>query len=79
MACGILVSEPGIGPVPMAVKMPCPNHWTASEFQRDTCLSRNFQFGRVKTSNFLLVVIYKAAKESFSCLRHKTLLHFSPR
>ena len=31
-ACGILVPQPGIGPVPTAVKARSPNHWTAGEF-----------------------------------------------
>ena len=33
MACGILVPRPGVEPVPLAVKMLSPNHWTSSEFQ----------------------------------------------
>ena len=77
MASGVLVSWPGIVPMPMAVKVPSPNHWTTREFQRDTFLSRKFQFGKVKNIQFALVVIYQAAKESFSCLRHKSLLHYS--
>ena len=30
-ACKILVPQPGIEPGSMAVKAPCPNHWTARE------------------------------------------------
>ena len=29
---GILVPQPGIEPGPSAVKVWCPNHWTAKEF-----------------------------------------------
>ena len=29
---GVLVPQPGIPPVPSAVKVPSPNHWTASKF-----------------------------------------------
>ena len=29
VACGILVPQPGIEPVPSAVKAQNPNHWTA--------------------------------------------------
>ena len=32
MACGILVPQPGIEPVPSTVKVWSPNHWTAREF-----------------------------------------------
>ena len=32
MACGILVLQPGIEPVPPAVEMQSPNHWTTGEF-----------------------------------------------
>ena len=32
MACGILVPQPGIEPVPLAVKARSPNHWTTREF-----------------------------------------------
>ena len=32
MACGILVPQPWIEPVPLAMKALDPNHWTASEF-----------------------------------------------
>ena len=31
-ACGILVPQPGIEPMPSAVKAQSPNHWTAREF-----------------------------------------------
>ena len=31
-ACGILVPQPGMGPRPLAVKAPSPNHWMAKEF-----------------------------------------------
>ena len=31
MACGILVPQPGIESMPLAVKS-SPNHWTAREF-----------------------------------------------
>ena len=31
-ACGILVSRPGIEPVPPAVEAWSPNHWTTKEF-----------------------------------------------
>ena len=31
MACGILVPQPGIEPVPPAVESWSPNHWTARE------------------------------------------------
>ena len=37
MACGILVSQPGIEPVPSAVKAPSPNHWIAREFPLPHC------------------------------------------
>ena len=30
---GILVPRPGIEPVPLAMKVPSPNYWTAREFQ----------------------------------------------
>ena len=30
--CGIFVPQPGIEPVPSAVKARSPNHWTAREF-----------------------------------------------
>ena len=33
-ACGILVPQPGIKPVPCAVKAWSPNHWTAREFPK---------------------------------------------
>ena len=32
MACGILVPQPGIEPVPPVVEAWSPNHWTAREF-----------------------------------------------
>ena len=32
MACGILVSGPGIEPVPLTVKAQSPNHWATREF-----------------------------------------------
>ena len=32
LACGILVSRPGIEPGPPAVRAQSPNHWTAREF-----------------------------------------------
>ena len=32
VACGILVPQPGIEPVPSAVKVLSPNHWTSREF-----------------------------------------------
>ena len=31
-ACGILVPQPGIEPMPPAVEAQCPNHWTVKEF-----------------------------------------------
>ena len=31
-ACGILVPQPGMEPVPLAGEVQSPNHWTASEF-----------------------------------------------
>ena len=32
MACGILVPQPGIEPVPLAVEVQSPNHWTTRKF-----------------------------------------------
>ena len=32
VACGMLVTQPGIEPGPLAVKVWSPNHWTAREF-----------------------------------------------
>ena len=32
MACGILVPRPGPEPVPSAVKVQSPNHWTPRKF-----------------------------------------------
>ena len=34
-ACGILVPQPGIEPVPPAMEAPRPNHWTAREVPHD--------------------------------------------
>ena len=34
VACGILVSQPGIEPRPLAVEVRSPNHWTARESPR---------------------------------------------
>ena len=34
LACGILVSQPGIEPEPSAVKARHPNHWTTGEFPK---------------------------------------------
>ena len=34
MACGILVPQPGIEPMPSAMETQSPNHWTAREFVR---------------------------------------------
>ena len=31
MACGILVLQPGIKPVPPALEGPSPNYWTTKE------------------------------------------------
>ena len=31
VACGVLVSQPGMEPEPLAVRMPSPNHWTTRE------------------------------------------------
>ena len=42
MACGILVSQPGIEPMPLAVKGQSPNLWTLKEFQN------SFYFKRLK-------------------------------
>ena len=30
VACGILVPQPGVEPMPLAVEARSPNHWTAS-------------------------------------------------
>ena len=43
-ACGILVPRPETEPVPLAVKVQSPNHWTASEFPVRV-LFLPFQFG----------------------------------
>ena len=42
MACGILVSQAGIEPMPLAVKAQSPNHWTSKEFQN------SFYFKKLK-------------------------------
>ena len=34
MACGILVSQPGIKPGPLAVKVWCLNHWITRQYPR---------------------------------------------
>ena len=36
-AYGILVPQPGIEPVPPAVEVRSPNHWTAREFPITFC------------------------------------------
>ena len=33
MACRILVTQPGLRPVPPAVESHSPNHWTTRDFQ----------------------------------------------
>ena len=41
MACGILVSQSGIEPAPLAVKAWSPNHWTTREFPVDMFLNHH--------------------------------------
>lgn len=41
MACGNLVPQLEIEPVPLAVKAWSPNHWTPKEFPRCNNLKRN--------------------------------------
>ena len=41
LACGILVPQPGIEPVPRAVEAPSPNHWTAREVPKTQCFLVN--------------------------------------
>ena len=36
MACGTLVPWLGIEPLPLAVDVPSPNHWTAREFSENS-------------------------------------------
>ena len=51
VACRTLVPRPGIKPVPPAVEMWSPNHWTAREFPMMTlflnCFYRDFPGGAV--------------------------------
>ena len=46
-ACGILVPQPGIKPVPLAVEAPSLNHWTSREFLmirfRKSSMAKNFE------------------------------------
>ena len=42
MACGILVHQPGIEPVPPAVEAWSPNHWTAREVPKPKHFKENF-------------------------------------
>ena len=41
-ACGILVSQPGIKPGPVAVKALSPNHWNIKEFPKMWIFESNF-------------------------------------
>ena len=38
MACGILVPRPRIEPGPLSVRVQSPNHWTTSEFPKNSVL-----------------------------------------
>ena len=46
MTCGILVPRPGIDPMPSAVKVQSPNHWTAREFLTVISLIHDFSYLR---------------------------------
>ena len=58
MACGILVPQPGIKPVPPAVEVQSPNHWTTREVppsvisKHITLLCSSSTYQRVKTTCF---------------------------
>ena len=67
VACGILVPQPGIEPVPSAVKVQGPNHWTVREFPL-VCVF-NLEF----IQQFLQQVELKAGLGS--CSACATLLH----
>ena len=41
VACGILVLQPGIEPMPSAVKVQSPNHWTAREFPENVIFKKD--------------------------------------
>ena len=47
MACGILVPQLGIKPMPSAVKVQSPNHWTGREFPKGTILQKRWHFNWV--------------------------------
>ena len=44
-ACGILVPQPGIEPMPPAVEVQSPNHWTAREFPAVLLITVQKAFG----------------------------------
>ena len=44
VTCGIFVPRPGVEPVPSAVKVPSPNHWTAREFPHKYLIKLNGPF-----------------------------------
>ena len=49
MACGILVSQPGIKPVPPALEAWSLNHWTAREVPQGLFLKdKYFIFGLIR-------------------------------
>ena len=47
MACRILLPRPGIEPIPPAVEVQSPNHWTAREFLTVGILIVSFQVSSV--------------------------------
>ena len=51
-ACRILVPQPGIEPVPLAVEARSLNHWTTREFP-----GTEFQFGMMKKFQRWMVVM----------------------
>ena len=44
MVCGILVSQPGIEPMPPVVEAQSPNHWIAREFPWETIRNEIFYY-----------------------------------
>ena len=67
-ACGIIVPQPGIEPVPPAVEVQSPNHWTSRE------VPKNIFFKYFRKKDVVLICASKMILTQSPCWKIKTWL-----
>ena len=76
VACGILVSPPGIEPGPSAVRAQSPNHWTAREFPMDGFILDFSREELDKWGDFTVGIVF-VNREHLKSAEHQTFISMS--